>query len=304
VYVYLILTVIGLITTFIKVYKLKTNWYLFKTNATIYYTFLVLGSIPNWDVLITDYNIKKHLVEKKELEKYFLLDLSYKNLPQLISLPDSIKSKDDENARNYYNYSRNVYYKNFKSDLDEKLFKFLNEFSKLEWQSYCIEKKRTYDDLQPSFDKINVLDLSGMYNVKSLKCIYALRNLKELNISNNYFKNLNELGRFKNLVTLNLSANGLDSLVDLPVLPDLKALDLSNNHLNDLRGIEKLTRLEVLNFSGFTLRLKNYKPLLALKNLKIIYLNDYLNDSTKKEINLLKEMLPNVQIINNTLSQD
>lgn len=304
VYVYLILTVIGLVTTFIKVYKFKTNWYLFKINATVYYVFLVLGGIPNWDVIITDYNIKKHTVENKELEKYFLLDLSYKNLPQLISLPDSIKSKEDENARNYYNYTRSVYYQNFKSDLDKKLFNFLSDYSEMEWKSYCVEKRRTYNDLLPLFDKINVLDLSGWYKAKSLKGIYVLHNLKELNLSNNYFSDMAEIAEFKKLEKLNLSSNGLDSLKKLPLLPNLKTLDLSNNSLTDLRGIERLMRLEVLDLSGYSLRVKNYKPLLALKNLKIIYLNDYSNNYTNNDLKALQELLPNVQIINNALNQN
>jgi hypothetical protein len=60
--------------------------------------FLLYATLPNWDVLITDFNIKKHTEGKKDLEKYLLLDLSYKNLPQLMSLPDSIKNKEDYKA--------------------------------------------------------------------------------------------------------------------------------------------------------------------------------------------------------------
>jgi hypothetical protein len=42
VYVYLLLTFIGLLTTLIKVYKIKTNWYLFKINGVFYYAILVI----------------------------------------------------------------------------------------------------------------------------------------------------------------------------------------------------------------------------------------------------------------------
>ena len=77
VYVYLILALIGLATTFIKVVKLKTNWYLFRVNAAVYYYFIVFTCFFNWDIIITDFNINKHTVEHKKLEKYLLLDLSY-----------------------------------------------------------------------------------------------------------------------------------------------------------------------------------------------------------------------------------
>ena len=55
VYVYLGLTLIGLISTFIKVSKLKSNMFLFRVNPWCYYLILVISSMFNWDVMITDF---------------------------------------------------------------------------------------------------------------------------------------------------------------------------------------------------------------------------------------------------------
>ena len=157
VYVYLILTLIGLITTFIKVFKLKTNWYLFRVNAAVYFYILILSCMFNWDTIITNFNIKKHDVEHKKLEKYLLLDLSFKNLPQLLALPDSLASKDDFEARDYYNSLRGTEYYNFKSGLSLKLYTFLNEYSGMEWPSSNSEKKRVYEELKNKKESIREL---------------------------------------------------------------------------------------------------------------------------------------------------
>ncbi len=298
VYVYLALTVIGLVSTFIKVYKIKTNWYLFRVNATVYYCFLVLGGIPNWDILITNYNIRKFTDEKKELEKYLLLDLSYKNLPELLSLPDSIKNKDDYEARDYYNYLRGVYFGSFKSSLDKKTYNFLKDSKEADWKSYCLEKNRTYNDLQSILSTIKTFDLSENYRIKTLEPIKELTNLAELNLSNNYLPSLVELHYFKNLEKLNLTSNGLDSLKTLPTLENVKVLNLSNNNLVDIRGIERLKNLEVLDLSGYSNRIKNYKSLLTLKNLKLVYVNNL----SKEELEKLQTTLPDIQILNSSMN--
>lgn len=76
VYVYLLLALVGLVTTYIKARGLKSNWYLFRKNAWTFYLILVVFSFFNWSRIITLYNLQ-HLSGDR-------LDLTY-----LINLPDT-----------------------------------------------------------------------------------------------------------------------------------------------------------------------------------------------------------------------
>ncbi|MFY9242931.1 MAG: DUF4153 domain-containing protein [Polaribacter sp.] len=72
---FLLLTAIGLITTFFKVTKVKNLWYLFRKNSQIAFTILIISSTINWDKLVTFYNI--NYAEQIDLD--YLINLSYNN---------------------------------------------------------------------------------------------------------------------------------------------------------------------------------------------------------------------------------
>lgn len=299
VYVYLFLALIGLITTLLKVVKLKTNWYLFRMNASVYYYFLVISCFFNWDVIITDFNIKKYTDKHKKLEKYLLLDLSYKNLPQLLTLPDSAANKDDYNARDYYNFSRGTYYNDFKTGLAKKLYDFMKEYEQLEWQSFCSEKTRTYTDILAIKDKVESLEFKYNYT-QTLKPLRIFNNLRSLNIQNSNLTDLSELQLFPKLEKLNLRGSQIDTLVEMPAFKSLRELDLGNNNITDLTPLQKLKNLEVLDVSGESNRFKSYAPLLALKKLKVLYIGKI----TPEELKEVHQTFPNVKIEANIITNN
>ena len=55
--IYLLLTIIGLLTTSIKVKQIKNFWYLFRVNTLSAFTILIISSTINWDHYITHYNL-------------------------------------------------------------------------------------------------------------------------------------------------------------------------------------------------------------------------------------------------------
>ncbi|MBL7890431.1 MAG: DUF4173 domain-containing protein [Bacteroidia bacterium] len=293
VYVYLLLTFIGLCTTFYKVYKLRTNWYLFKINGVFYYYILIVSALPNWDVLITDFNIRKHTEGKKDLEKYLLLDLSYKNLPQLYSLPDSTKNKEDLKARDYYNFLRGSSYTNFRKDLDKKYYNFMKDHYELDWQSWCLEKERTYTDLLKMSGTMKSLDLSGNYGVRSLRSLEHLTSLKTLDLSNTYFQNLEELSLFPGIERLDLSDNNLESVAAFPELKQIKYLDLSNNNLQEMKKLGDLTSLEELDISGYNSQIHSIAPLFKLRKLKKITVQNI----SGLQVDLIKKYFPQAILI-------
>ncbi|MCX6296471.1 MAG: DUF4173 domain-containing protein, partial [Bacteroidetes bacterium] len=95
VYIWLILAMIGLMTTFFKIAKTKSNWFLFRSNGWLFYAVLISACFVNWDVLVTGFNISKAELKQKPLDKLYLTSLSEKNIPQLLALNDSIKNKTD-----------------------------------------------------------------------------------------------------------------------------------------------------------------------------------------------------------------
>ncbi|MEW6469436.1 MAG: DUF4153 domain-containing protein [Bacteroidota bacterium] len=290
VYVYLLLAVVGLVTTFIKVRERKTNWFLFRVNAIACYILLVIGCFFNWDVIVTDFNIRKHTEEKKELEKYLLLDLSYKNLPQLLSLPDSVSSKDDYKARDYYNALRGVYFHSFRSGLDRKLYRFLDHCDKLEWQSLCLEKQRVLSDIRAMSAYIDSLDYEE-YPITSLEPLRTLTGLRSLVLTGNRLDTLAGLARFPLLENLDLERTGLSDLRALPALEKLKRLDISDNDLHTINALQRLPALQELDLSGNP-RLKDLTPLFAMKHLRRIIVNAI----SPEDLETLRQQLPDTWI--------
>ena len=72
---FLTATSIGLITTYIKVSKIKNLWFLFRKNTQIAFVILILSSTINWDKIITYYNINN----ANQLDVSYLINLSKNN---------------------------------------------------------------------------------------------------------------------------------------------------------------------------------------------------------------------------------
>lgn len=86
VYVYLCLTVAGLITTYLKVRNIQNLWYLFRVNTQVAFAFLIVASCIDWDYTITNYNLKhaqivdiEYLIDLTENNAVLLHDFSQQN---------------------------------------------------------------------------------------------------------------------------------------------------------------------------------------------------------------------------------
>ncbi|MDP5062165.1 MAG: DUF4173 domain-containing protein, partial [Maribacter sp.] len=79
VFVYLLLTLTGLITAYIKVAEVKSFVYLVRTNIATVFTFLVLSAAVPWDKTITYFNLST--LENPDI--HYLIDLGDTNSIQL-----------------------------------------------------------------------------------------------------------------------------------------------------------------------------------------------------------------------------
>lgn len=264
VYVYLILTLTGLITTYIKIAKVKSNFFLFRANGWAFYTVLAIAATVNWDRFISEFNTST----AKQVQTDYLLDLSYTILPKLYAYHnDSIEGKN-ENVKNVVNGFR---INNYVRVRDKQLYSFFKEHDSLAWKSWYYDEKRTHDELVQMHDhqKIGELNLSFM----------AIESMKPLN-------------EFKRIHSLNLIGNEITDSRELSGFTELTKLSVKMNKLVELTGLESLKKLEILDVSSN--RITDYSPLFELKNLKKLYV-DHITDA---QLEQLQRNLPQTKIIN------
>jgi hypothetical protein len=99
--IFLLLTLYGLYSVFIKVRERRTAFYLFRVNTYAWFVVLVIASLINWDTLIARYNFSH--AERSFLHFNFVARLSDNALPYLdkplkeLYRIDSIKNKNFPN---------------------------------------------------------------------------------------------------------------------------------------------------------------------------------------------------------------
>lgn len=124
VYVYLILTCVGLVVTFLKVFKIQSNWFLVRKISWSFYTILIISTVFNWDAIITTHNLKMD-----NCDMTYLLSLSpnaYKGLQEV---------KNDVNIRLEDNIAL---------ILEGKIESYLLEYDEKSWCSWNL----TYNNLK------------------------------------------------------------------------------------------------------------------------------------------------------------
>lgn len=77
--VFLIMTMVGLVTLFIKVRNKKSTFFVLKINSWAMYLLFFVLSIFNWDIIVVRFNL--NMPETKPIDKEYLLTFSDKTLP-------------------------------------------------------------------------------------------------------------------------------------------------------------------------------------------------------------------------------
>ncbi len=241
VFIYLLLTAIGLVTTYIKIVKFKTASYLVRINSWLFYFVLVVSCFVNWDLLITNYNIKHN----GKIGKEYLATLSETNLPQLIlleteeiKLMKSIIGDSVTDSQRYYEIN-----------LGSKLLEFMNVDQQIGWRSWNYDHVRVKNEL---------VDLNRLSKIPLIRL--EEKGLYDLNIMKDSW----------NVTNLNIRSNYISSLSEISIFPGLVKLDISWNRLYKLDGVENLQKLEYLNLRGNPIN--DFTPLLKLQNLKEVHL--------------------------------
>lgn len=105
--IYLLLTIIGLVTTSIKVKNIKNFWYLFRINTLTAFTILVVSCAINWDSYITIYNLNY----SKTMDFKYLVKLSNNNtfiLKNFVDNNDLDQSKTSAVNKKFKHYLKTL----------------------------------------------------------------------------------------------------------------------------------------------------------------------------------------------------
>lgn len=139
--VFLILTIIGLLTLLIKIRSRKTFYYLVKVNGWSLYVALFILCFFNWDNIIVRYNLAHP--NKKDIDVDFYLTLSDKALPHLYASLPVIREQIEAHKTNQYWYIKTLSIEDFKRKLDNKRIAFIEKQKAYTWLSYNLADANT-----------------------------------------------------------------------------------------------------------------------------------------------------------------
>lgn len=272
VYVYLLMAAIGLLTTFIKIFKLKSNHFLFRTNGWMFYAVLVLACFINWDLVIANYNI--NIAHK--IEKGYLVKLSDKVLPSLYELEQNktlqqkVFTHDAYVRYDNYDGSYEMTPSSYEQELSRKLYHFMESINTQGWQSWYFHQTQTYQALKKldEQNKLENIDLTGTLN-----------------------KSLAPFREFKNIQSFTLVGTKI-GLSELSYFPSIKHLEMQHTHLTSLTGIHALQHVSYLDISHN--QIEDYSPLLELHSLQTLKMDKAVHPSI---IEQLQSKFPGIQIV-------
>ena len=119
VFVYLLLTLTGLVTAYIKVAEVKNFLYLLRTNIATVFAFLIVSAAIPWDKTITWYNLNH--IENPDLA--YLINLGDNNSEQLYDFVKGNASQVELNS---------------KDSITKKHSEFVEAQSQKTWQEYTL----------------------------------------------------------------------------------------------------------------------------------------------------------------------
>jgi hypothetical protein len=261
VYVYLALAIIGLAATWIKIMRIRSNWFLFRVNTAVWYVLLVISPVINWDKLIVDHNLTH--ARTKAVDKGYLIELAPATLVEMLAYNDSTSYLKEEREIVEYNSfefipepDRIYTGRTLESKLHGKLYFFLKDRQELGWQSWNYDDSRIKRDVLAlsAGGKIKHLSL-GLFGLRALLPLEPIsRNVTSLDVrSCQLGRKMEGLALFTGLEKLDLSSNAIDSLDMFPSLPRLKELDLSGNGpMRSVKGLKNAPALSVLSLASCT----------------------------------------------------
>lgn len=265
VYFYLSLTIIGLVTTWIKISRHKSNYFLYYINTWIFYFVLASSSLINWDQIIVNHTRN----QSKTIDKNYLFSLSNSILPDIIEIMNEEKQKPttpihDNNqysSRSFDSYEDYTYYENNLDQLlTDKICSFISNYENNKtYKSFIYSDYQTYHQLKQKEKNGEIKRLVFEYR-SNINVLPFFENTTSLSIQYCKIYDLDNIKSESTLKNLELIDCGLSSLNGIDRFKTLESLDLRLNPIVDYSPLKKLPHLKKLTVSG-----KNYDELFKLK---------------------------------------
>lgn len=118
------------------------------------------------------------------------------------------------------------------------------------------------------FVAVDSLDLSGKAQIKHLKPLSELRDLKFLDISYTTIEDLSPISNITFLETLNLSSTPTAAIKFIKYSDRLRDLDISNTQIEDISELGNLTNLQI--FKASNTAIQSFAVLNQFKSLKVL----------------------------------
>lgn len=135
VYVYLVLTVIGLVFTLFKVLKMKSNWYLVRAVSWSFFVVLVVSPLINWDRIVLNSQLQIASTQSQPIDINYLHKLSSECYPVLYNI---ILDEYDDNELN---------------KVERKLGQYLWSIENCDWRSYSTRGSNVRQFIDNKFSK-------------------------------------------------------------------------------------------------------------------------------------------------------
>ena len=142
VYVWLLLTAFGLLTTLYKVIKKNSTWYLIRINGWAFFTAILLLGTVNWDILIAKYNTR----DVNDFDYEYMLRMNDNALPAVYN---ALQQANPEHVFNFKSdFHNSIFGLNLsKSVVESRIRSFNNKYENMNWKSWNYDDWVTYNNL-------------------------------------------------------------------------------------------------------------------------------------------------------------
>ena len=141
---FLIATVIGLLTVYLKVSRVKSGDFLIRWNLISVLMILTVASLFSWDVIIAKYNFAQK--DQSFIHLDFMATLSDKALPYLIKEERELEEIYSHNKRMSSSFSSEHYShpRQYGAIIEERIQQFLIEYPKRSWKEWNYADWKAY----------------------------------------------------------------------------------------------------------------------------------------------------------------